>query len=41
MFRKLVFDSSGVYVANADISETLALDPSNANKFSGNHRLGS
>jgi hypothetical protein len=32
MFRKLVFDPSGAYVANADISEKLALD---VNKSSG------
>ena len=39
MFRKLVFDTSGTYVANADISEKLALDPLDENKFSGSFTI--
>ena len=34
-FRKLVFDVAGVYVAKADVRESLALDASRPSKFSG------
>lgn len=38
-FRKLVFDPSGVYVANADISEKLTLQGSDHNRFSGSFTI--
>lgn len=34
-FRKLVFDTSGNYVANADISENIVVSASNADEFAG------
>jgi len=34
-FRKLVFNVTGVYVANANVRESLSLDGSHPNKFSG------
>jgi hypothetical protein len=34
-FRKLVFDTSGDYVANADVSENIAISEPDSKKFSG------
>ena len=34
-FKKLVFDTAGAYIANLEVRERLALDPSEARKFSG------
>jgi hypothetical protein len=38
-FRKLVFDPTGVYVANADVHETIAIDGPDPHKFSGSFTI--
>jgi hypothetical protein len=34
-FRKLVFDTNGNYIANADVAENIAVNGTASNKFSG------
>src|SRR5712692_11655978 len=38
-FRKLVFDTSGNYIANGDLQETIVIEPSNSASLSGSFNI--